>query len=362
MDFVYCANPSRVIFAVGARSKTGEELDRLGVSRIMVVTTPPQAHIAAEFARLIGRRAGIVYPGAQMHTPTNVTEAALTAVSSVKADGVLAIGGGTAIGMSKAIALRTDLPQLVLPTTFAGSEMTPTLIETERGVRTTQRSLKVLPETVIYDPELVSALPPSIAGPSVMNAMAHSVEALYARDANPATSLMAEESIRALGDALPRILANAMDKDAWTEAQYGAWLAGVCLGSVGMAVHHKICQTLADAFDVKHADVHCVMLPYTVAFNSMTAPEATRRLARALGCNEAASALYALMLKAGGQTTLKEMGLTRAALERAADIASKDPRDNSKPITREDILEMLLAAYEGEPLIGACGARDVTAP
>src|SRR5262245_6955555 len=159
MEFTYEANPQRVIFAPGARSRVGEELDRLGVERAMVVTTPSQADVAAQFARLIGERAGIVYPGAQMHTPTNVTEAALTAVSSVKADGILAIGGGSAVGMSKAIALRTDLPQLVVPVTFAGSEMTPILGETERGEKITQRSPKVLPETVIYDPELVSALP-----------------------------------------------------------------------------------------------------------------------------------------------------------------------------------------------------------
>jgi maleylacetate reductase len=148
MKFVYQANPQRVVFAVGARSRAGEELDRLGVSRAIIITTPPLADIAAAFARVVGGRASIVYPGAQTHTPTNVTEAALTAVSSVQADGILAVGGGTAIGLSKAIALRTDLPQLAVPTTFAGSEMTPLLGELERGIQKLLRSPRVLPETV----------------------------------------------------------------------------------------------------------------------------------------------------------------------------------------------------------------------
>ena len=347
MDFIYDANPSRVIFAAGARSKTGEELDRLGASRIMVIATPTQAGLAAEFARLIGERAGIVYPGAQSHTPTNVTEAALTAVSSVQADGLLAIGGGTAIGLAKAIALRTDLPQLVVPTTFAGSEMTPILVETERGVRTMRRSMRVLPETVIFDPELVRALPASVAGPSAMNAIANAVEALCASGGNPLTAMMAEESIRALGAALPRFLADTLDQDAWTEALYGSWLAGAAMGSKGMATHHKICDVLVSAFDLVHADVHCVMLPYTAAFGRRAAPEAIERAARALGHVDGPSALHDLMLKAADHSSLKAMGLSRAALEKAADLSIEYPYDGERRASREDILEVLLAAFEG---------------
>jgi maleylacetate reductase len=349
MEFVYEANPQRVIFAPGARSRIGEELDRLGVARAMVVTTPSQADVAAQFARLIGERAGIVYPGAQMHTPTNVTEAALTAVSSVKADGILAIGGGSAIGMSKAIALRTDLPQLVVPVTFAGSEATPILGETERGEKVTQRSPKVLPETIIYDPELASGLAPHVAGPSAMNAIAHAVEALYAGDGNPISATIAEEAIHLLASALPRFLTDRNDGDAWSDALCGSWMAGTCLGAVSMGIHHKLCHTLGGMFDLIHADVHAVMLPYSAAFNRNHAPQAMRRVARGLGCDDAPSGLYELMLTATKTNSLKEMGLTRAALEKAADLAGKDPYDNPRPVTREGILELLLAAYEGGP-------------
>jgi len=347
MDFVYDANPSRVIFAVGARSRAGEELDRLGASRIMVVTTPTQAGVAAEFARLIGQRAGIVYPCAQLHTPTNVTEAALTAVSSVKADGILAIGGGTAIGLSKAIALRTDLPQLIIPTTFAGSEVTPILWETQRGDRIVQRNLKILPETVIYDPGFVSALPASIAGPSAMNALANAIEALCARDGNPLTQIMAEQSIRTLADALPRVLADGAHINAWSGALQGSWLAGASAGSVSAALHHKLCDVLGAAFDLTYADVHCVMLPYTAAFQLRETPGAMKRAAHALGCEDGPLALYDLMLKAANDKSLRKMGLTRAALEKAADLAIGDPHDNAGLATRDEILEMLLGAYEG---------------
>jgi maleylacetate reductase len=218
VNFVFEANPARVIFSRGARSRVPEELDRLGITRAIVLSTPPQAALAGEFAREIGHRAAIVYPGAAMHTPVEVTEAALEAVRSVNADGILSAGGGSTIGLGKAIAYRTDLPQLAVPTTFAGSDMTPILGQTEKGVKTTLRSPKVLPETVVYDPDLVTTMPPALAGTSGMNAIAHSVEALYAKDANPVISLMANESMRALGRALPKLAGPSPDIEAWTEA------------------------------------------------------------------------------------------------------------------------------------------------
>src|SRR5262249_39078300 len=146
--------------------------------------------------------------------------------------------------------------------------------QTERGLKTTQRTLKVLPEAVINDPDLAMTMPLSICGPSGMNAIAHAVEALYAQDANPVTSMMAEEAIRALSSALPRIFVNAGDAEAWNEAAYGAMLAGTCLGQVGMALHHKICHTLGGTFNLDHAEIHCLMIPYTAAYNREAAPEA----------------------------------------------------------------------------------------
>ncbi len=326
MEFVYEASPARVIFGRGARTKVAEELDRLGITRAIVLSTPPQAALAGEFARAIGHRAAIVYPGAAMHTPVEVTEAAMEAVRSVNADGILSAGGGSTTGLGKAIAYRTDLPQLAVPTTFAGSEMTPILGQTEGGVKTTLRSMKVLPETVVYDPDLVMSMPIALAGTSGMNAIAHSVEALYAKDANPVISLMAQESIRALNSALPQL----PSMEAWTEALYGAWLAGICLGSVGMALHHKLCHTLGGTFNLDHAGIHAVMLPYTAAYNR--AP---------------VGGLYDLMLKVATQKSLREFGLSESDLEHAADLAVKNPYYNPRPVTRDGVLELLRAAYDG---------------
>ena len=227
--------------------------------------------------------------------------------------------------------------------------MTPIVREVERGVKKTRRNPKVLPETVIYDPEFVAQLPRQVAGPSAMNAMAHGIDALCAGRANPLSSLLAEESIRALGRALPRLLADP-DDAAWAEALYGAWLAGICLGTADMGIHHKICHTVGGAFDLSHADLHCIMLPYTASFNRSRAPEAMRRVAHALGRDDAPSALYALMLKAESEPSLKALGLTRAALEKAADLAVENPCGTpAGGAARDEIFQILLAAHDGKP-------------
>lgn len=347
MEFTYSGNPSRVIFGAGSRARIAEELDRLGIERVIVLSTADQSALAAEVAKSIGGRAGIMYPGAAQHTPVPVTESALMAVSSVGADGCLAVGGGSTIGLSKAIAYRTDLPQLVVPTTFAGSEMTPILGQTEAGRKTTISSQKVLPETVIYDPDLTMTMPRSIAGPSGMNAIAHSVEALYAKDRNPITSMMAEESIRALGSALPRIIENLGDKETHAQALYGAWLAGCCLGTVGMAIHHKICHTLGGMFNLNHADVHAVMIPYTAAYNREAAPEAMARIAQALGSADGPMGIYALTQRVAIRRSLAEMGLSRTDLHAVAEQAVQHPYYNPRPVTREGVAVVLQGAFEG---------------
>ena len=204
-------------------------------------------------------------------------------------------------GLGKAIALRTDLPQIVLPTTYAGSEMTPILGETKDGVKTTQRTPKVLPEVVIYDVDLTLGLPPAIAATSGMNAMAHAVEALYAKDRNPVISLMAEEGIRSLARALPGIAEDPQDREARSDALYGAWLCGTCLGAVGMALHHKLCHVLGGAFDLPHAETHTIVLPHAVAYNASAAPDAMDRVARALGAETPHKACSTLAGRLGRQ-------------------------------------------------------------
>jgi alcohol dehydrogenase YqhD (iron-dependent ADH family) len=224
--FVYESLPSRVIFGSGTRDRLGAEIDRLGLRRVLVLSTPPQRADAEKLAASLGGRVAGVFAEAAMHTPVDVTERVMAQVAARQVDGTVAVGGGSTTGLGKAIALRTDLPQIVLPTTYAGSEMTPILGETREGRKTTQRSAKVLPEVVIYDVDLTMTLPQALSATSGMNAIAHAVEALYSPDRNPIVSLMADEAITALGRALPIIMADPADRLARSDALYGAWLCG----------------------------------------------------------------------------------------------------------------------------------------
>jgi maleylacetate reductase len=272
----------------------------------------------------------------------DVTEAALAIVKAEGCDGTIALGGGSSTGLGKAIAFRTDLPQLVIPTSYAGSEMTNILGETASGAKTTKRDAKIQPESVIYDADLLDTLPDNFAATSGMNAIAHAVEGLYAIDGNPIVSLMAEEGIRALANALPK------GKSGHDEALYGAWLCGTVLGSVSMALHHKLCHVLGGSFNLPHAETHTVILPHATAYNAKGSPEAMVRIARALGSATAAGGLYDLAKKLGAPLTLKELGMPEGGLEKAADIAAANPYPNPIPIKRDAILTLLSNAYSGQ--------------
>jgi alcohol dehydrogenase class IV len=290
-----------------------------------------------------------VFAGAVMHTPVEITEKALSIVREAKADGVIAIGGGSTTGLSKAIALRTDLPQLVIPTTYAGSEMTPILGETVDSVKRTQTTRKVLPETVIYDVELTLGLPPALSAASGLNAIAHAVEAMYARDRNPIVSMMAEEGIRSLSSALPRIVKTPADLVARSDALYGAWLCGICLGSVGMALHHKLCHTLGGTFNLPHAETHAIVLPHALAYNTIAVSDILERLARALGTGVPASKIYQLSNELGISGGLRTLGMPEDGIDQAADLATTNPYWNPRPIERAAVHDLIARAWAGEP-------------
>ena len=270
--FVYKSSALRVVFGEGTSAKLAEEADLLAIRRALVLTTPGHERLGREMAERLGGSFAGLFPGAVMHTPVGVTEEAVKRAADVNADGVVAVGGGSTIGLGKAISLRTGLPQIAIPTTYAGSEMTPILGETQGGAKTTRSSPEIMPNTVIYDVDLTLSLPVRIAAVSGMNALAHSVEALYAKDRNPVVSLMAADAIRAMVSALPDIAREPDDRDARSRALYGAWLSGLCLGSVGMALHHKLCHVLGGTFNLPHAETHAIVLPHAMAYNSPAVP------------------------------------------------------------------------------------------
>jgi maleylacetate reductase len=336
--FVYSALPTRVIFGRGKLSEAAAEARRLGVQRPLVITTQNQADQAQV---IIKASNGIAFAGAAMHTPTDVTDAALAVLRAEGCDGTIALGGGSSTGLGKAIALRTDLPQLVIPTSYAGSEMTNILGETSAGAKTTKRDAKIQPETVIYDADLLGTLPDHFAATSGMNAIAHAVEGLYAVDGNPIVSLMAEEGIRALANALPK------GKVSHDEALYGAWFCGTVLGSVSMALHHKLCHVLGGSFNLPHAETHTVVLPHATAYNAVASPKAMQRIARALGASSAAGGLYDLAERLNAPMRLKELNMPEAGLDKAADIAVSNPYPNPRPLERDAIRQLLDDAFHG---------------
>lgn len=346
--FVYSAQPSRVVFGAGALDKLGTEIERLGAKRALVLSTPEQRSTAEDVAARLGPRAAAVYDKAVMHVPVETAEAARALARELDADCCVAVGGGSTIGLGKAIALTSALPILAIPTTFAGSEMTPIYGITAQGEKKTGRDTRVLPKTVIYDPRLLLTLPAKIAGPSGMNAIAHCAEALYAQDANPIASLMAEEGIRTLAASLPVVVKEPGNLEAKSDALYGAWLAGTCLGQVGMALHHKLCHTLGGSFNLPHAETHTVVLPHALQYNRDCAAEAMQRISRALGGGDPASGLYDLARAIGAPVALKDIGMAREGLERAAWLATQNPYYNPRAIEREGILALLTAAWNGE--------------
>jgi maleylacetate reductase len=347
--FVYQAAPTRVVFGAGALSDLPKELSRLSIARAMILTTPEQKGQGERVSALLGDRAVGIFSHASMHTPVEVTFDAISQATCFKVDGVVAVGGGSTTGLSKAIALRTDLPQVIVPTSYSGSEMTPILGETQDGLKTTQSSSKVQPETVIYDVDLTMSLPCGLTSTSGMNAIAHAVEALYARDQNPIISLMAEESIRVLARALPSIVENSEDRAARSQALYGAWLAGTCLGAVGMALHHKLCHTLGGAFNLPHSETHSIMLPHVMAYNSPLVPVADARIARALGAADAAQGLYDLARSLNIKLALKDIGMPMDGIDIAADLSMINSYWNPRGLERDAIRDLIARAWAGEP-------------
>ena len=344
--FVYTAAPGRVIFARGAIARAGAEIAHLGCRRALVLSTPFQKQDAERLASELGDMAVGVFAEAVMHTPVDVTERALALFDAAGADCVLAIGGGSTIGLGKAIAWRNDAPQLVVATTYAGSEVTDILGQTEGGTKTTVRDPKIRPEVVIYDPELTLELPVAMSVSSGLNAMAHALEALYAPDANPVTSLMAVEGLRALRSALPIIVDAPKDAGARSSALYGSWLCGVVLGSVAMSLHHKLCHTLGGGFDLPHAETHAILLPHTVAYNAAAA-RAKLEPAAALFGGDLGGGLHDFASSIGAPLALRDLGLSEDDLPRVAEMATRNPYANPRDITRDGILHLLTQAYSG---------------
>ena len=347
-QFTYQGSPARILFDRPFIEGVREALDALGVQRAFVVAGPgPEAAAGKALHAALGGRAAALSLDATMHTPIEVTDRVSGLLSQSGADGLVALGGGSSIGLSKALALRTGLPQIAVPTTYAGSEATPILGQTEGGRKTTLRADTILPRAIVYDVSLTLTLPAKLSATSGLNAIAHAVEALYAQDANPVISMLAEDAIRRLALALPAVVIDPNDVEARSEALYGAWACGTCLGAVGMSLHHKLCHVLGGSFGMPHAETHAVILPHAAAFNRDAAPGALSRVARALSAPDAADGLYDLAVRLSAPTSLRDIGFDASSLNRAADLAVASPYWNPRAVDRAGVRRLLDDAYYG---------------
>ena len=350
LSFTYVGQPARVVFGAGSLQHLAREIGLLGAQRALVLSTPEQRASAAMVADLLGTRAAGIFDRAVMHVPIETAREARELARKLGADCAVAIGGGSTTGLGKAIALDSGLPVLAIPTTYAGSEMTPIYGITEAGLKKTGKDPRVLPRTVIYDPELSLGLPVGMSVTSGINAIAHAAEGLYATDANPIMDLMAQEGIAALGRALPAIKNEANNLAARSDALYGAWLCGTVLGNVGMALHHKLCHTLGGSFNLPHAETHTIVLPHALAYNAQAVPEAMQRVAMALGrAGQAtgAQAVFDLARDNGAPVALRDLGLKESDLNKACDIALQNQYANPRPLERVAIRQLLQNAFEG---------------
>jgi maleylacetate reductase len=346
-SFTYNQLPGRVVFGVGALDLLPREIELLGAKRALVLATPEQKAQAEDVARRLGARCAGIFPRAVMHVPIEIAREARAEAKRLGADCAVAVGGGSTTGLGKAIALESALPILAIPTTYAGSEMTPIYGLTEGGLKKTGRDRAVLPKTVIYDPTLTVGLPIGLSVTSGFNAIAHAAEGLYAEDANPIMNLMAEDGIRALAQGLPTIVKRPQDLDARSDCLYGAWLCGTVLGAVGMALHHKLCHVLGGTWNLPHAETHTVVLPHALAYNAAAAPDAMQRVERALAAPRAAQGIYDLMQNLGAPLALKDIGMKETELDRAAALATTAPYFNPRRIDRDSIRALLDDAFFG---------------
>jgi len=342
----YEALPGRVVFGVGALDRLGEELARLGAYRVLLVASK---RVADDLAERLGDRHAATCSEIVQHVPVEVAERATTLARQVDADALVTVGGGSAVGLAKAVALDLAIPIVAVPTTYAGSELTTIYGLSQDRRKQTGRDPRVLPKVVLYDPALTRSLPPQVTGPSGMNALAHCVEAFYGPGANPISAALATEGIRALAAGLPLAVERPDDLEGRTRTLRGAWLAGAALTVAGTGIHHQICHVLGGAFGLDHGGMNAVLLPHTVWFVTTAVPVAMARVAAAFGAADAATGCFDLARRIGAPASLAALGMAGADLNRAAELCAGQVTGRPRPAGVEELRALLGAAHAGQP-------------
>jgi len=347
--FVYEPLPGRVVFGSGTIARLPMELEALGASRVVLISDnmakAEADRIESDLGERVVGRIGEIEP----HVPIEEVEVARRLTDASQADAVVTIGGGSTTGVGKAIVLERDLTFLAIPTTYAGSEMTPIYGITAGAVKRTGRDPRVKPRAVIYDVDLTLGLPKEVTAGSTMNALAHCVEALYAQERSPIVSIMALEGIGALKRGSVAIAGDLGSVVGRSELLYGAFLAGASLGAVGMAIHHRICHVLGGTFGLAHGDANAVILPYVVAYNRGAEPEVMEAIAGSLGVTDPALGISELAQTLGAPSSLSELGIKEQDLDQATEMIIESAGYNPRPVEREWTRQLLEDAFAGRP-------------
>src|SRR5947209_524765 len=379
--FHYTSYAQEVIFGSGSLAHLSEAVDRFHSHRLLLCSTGSLRRdgTIAALERALGDRLVAIYDYVQPHVPDfQVAEVSALAYEN-KVDAVIGLGGGSPIGMAKAVSLTLEeqrtgqparaafptdqplVPVIAIPTTYAGSEMTPTYGVTHHvngsARKITVTDVKVTPYLTSYDPLLTLHLPPTMTASTGVNALAHCIEALYSITRNPLSTAAAIGGVRAIMHALPRCYVAGNDIEARTEMLTGAFLAGTALSNVAMALHHGLCHVLGGTAGVPHGIANSIILPHAMRFNLESTTLQLAPAAEVMGISladkgseaavgEAIQRIYDMIGSMNLPQHLRGVGVQEADLPHLAQIAfqSRTIHNNPKPITDAAQLETVLRA------------------
>lgn len=350
LAFDHATLGQRVLFGAGAAVENTETaVADLAAERVLLIADA----FAMELADAIAARTPVVerIHDIAQHVPAGRADAATALAEGCAADAIVTIGGGSSTGLAKIVALRTGLPIVAVPTTFAGSEATNVWGLTTELRKETGSDPRVLPKSIVYDVMLSTGLPARLAVSSGLNALAHAVDSFWAPRVDPINRALGTEGMAALIPGLRVLAADPEDLDARERVLFGAYLAAVAFASAGSAMHHKICHALGGAFDLPHAELHSIVLPYVAAFNMPAAPDAEARVSAALGGGPAATGLWQLREDLGAPRSLAEIGMREEDIALGAELAvAAIPASNPRPVERSELEALIRAAWAGEPV------------
>ena len=347
MRFEHETLGQRVRFATGeAADGVAREVEALGSKRVMVIAGPNRVGLIGRVTA--GLPVAVLHDEVVMHVPVQVAERAREAASANDVDALVSVGGGSATGLAKAVALTTGLPIVAVPTTYAGSEATAVWGLTEGGRKITGVDRRVLPRSVVYDAGLTVSLPVEVSVASGLNAVAHCVDAMWAPHADPINMALAVEGVRTLNVSLPMVVESPEALPGRELSLCGAYLSAVAFASAGSGLHHKICHVLGGRYALPHAPTHAVVLPYVLALNGPRAPDAERRLARAFNSRSALEGLQTLRARLGAPRALRDYGFTESMIpDAAAAILPSVPDSNPVDVTVADLERLLRQTWAG---------------